>query len=90
MGKVYAWKIYMNDGGVKYCYIPTESGETCVVDTPQDIPSCSADYVRGLTTEEAYKEAFQNMIDGIDDECIKKTLKSYSAYYDIGCDKALN
>lgn len=96
MGKVYSWKITMPDNSVKYCYMPTvansdgtfsyASGESAVVNTPYDISPCAADIVRGLTSEESYRAAFETMLNAITDTCIKNSLKGYGAYYNIGCD----
>ena len=97
MGKVYAWKIYMPGNSVRYCYMPTvlnedsgeyeyAEGETPVVETPYGISPCAADLVRGITSPENYSKAFTAMLDAIDDDCIKNSLKNYTAYYNIGCD----
>ena len=97
MGKVYAWKIYMPDNSVKYCYMPTTvdedgvygyaSGETPLVDTPYDISPCSAEIVRGISNVESYEKAFETMLNSVSNNCVKNSLKNYTAYYNIGCDK---
>lgn len=83
MGKVYAWKLVCGNS-TKYCYL--SSGGTFTADSCGGIDPCSAVYARTLQNEDAYAEAFNRMKAAIP-ENFRKTLKDYTAYWDIGCDK---
>ena len=83
MGKVYAWKLVCGNN-ILYSYL--SSGGTYTTGDCFEIPPCSADYARSLQTEEAYAEAFNEMLLHIPTQFLS-TLKHYSAYWNIGCDK---
>ena len=83
MGRVYAWKLVCGNN-ILYSYL--SSGGTYTTGDCFEIPACSADYARSLQNEEAYAEAFNEMLLHIPTQFLP-TLKDYSAYWNIGCDK---
>lgn len=84
MGKVYAWKLVCGNS-TQYCFL--NESEPYLKGDCSEIPACSAVYARTLQNEEAYAEAFNRMKNSISNENLRKTLKDYTAYWDIGCDK---